>query len=184
MKNSFLTYLAITVSATACYSPTPVPINQQPVVVQQPIQDQVPNYEIRTDLSGNQVVYYTDPYSNQSLFVDMILWNSLISRPGGYYNIHSYYVSNPLYFRNSYTTYNRTYTRSTYRSASDGGARFRSSIPNRPSSSSPRSSIPTGRTNSSSPSRSSIPSGRSSYTPSRSSSTGSSRSSMPSGRRR
>lgn len=181
--NTFFCIISISLILTNCNSPY-----QQPVVVQQPVavQQSVPNYEIRTDAYGNQVVYYTDPVSNASLFIDMVLWNSLISQSGGYYNVHNYYVGHPSYFTSSYSRYHTSYTRSYYRSSSDGGARFRSRIPNNPSSSSvsstPRSGIPTGRaaTPTVPPARSSMPSGRTSMPTS--SSMSSSRSSMPSGR--
>lgn len=209
MKPLFPLTLFFVILFISCYSPTPppaiVPVQQQPVVVQQ---DPTPTYEIRTDPYGQQIVYYTDPYLHTSYFLEYALFTSLLNS-GGYGGIHNYYVSHRTYVDRNYVSYNRTYTRRSYVSTSDNGARFRSSMPNRPSTSTTttttRSSIPTGRpttvTNTTTTStRTSMPSGRAvpsapSYRPSipssssssRSSfpsSSSSSRSSMPSGRRR
>jgi len=123
----------------SCYSPSP-----QPVIVQPPPQqvttavqnDPVGNYQIMTDAYGNRVVYYTDPYSNLSYYLEWSVFNSLIYGNRPYYAIHNYYLGHTSYINSYYNRYHSFYNRTYYNSRSDNGAMFRRSSPGTSSSNS------------------------------------------------
>lgn len=203
MKITILFLLSAILFVSCGPSPYVQPVMVQPAVVQQQQiaqqQDGYSPYQVY-DNNGSQVVLYTDPYLHTSYYLEYAMFMSLLNS-GGYGGIHSYYLGHRSYIDGYYNRYHTTYHHVYYDSRSDGGARFRRSVPSgsysnstrsnvtRPSappgrpisSSSPststRSSAPTGRSTMSTPTRSSMP------TSSRSSSPSSSRSSAPSGRR-
>lgn len=184
---------------------------QQPVVVQSPpvanvqqvqqVDDGYSPYQVYNNGSGGQVVYYTDPYSHSSYYLDYAIFMSMLNS-GGYLGVHNYYLGHRSYVDGYYTNYYSRYhnARPYYDSRSDRGARFyrprvpsggnsyiRPNVPSgRPATTyttrtvtpTVRQNVPSGRPASVAPAtRSSVPnSSSSSYRPQ-----SSSRSSVPSG---
>lgn len=154
----------------------PVAYVQQPVGVVAPVAVAQSNpYTVYQDAYGNPAtVYYTDPYTHASYWLEYALFMNMWNSPNRYTMIHSYYDGHRSYItsRNSYysSNYRNVYrpssprpgTGSGYRQSSPSPSGNRASVPSsgyRPSSPSPsyRPSSPT-------PTRSSSPS--SSYRPS------------------
>lgn len=151
----FIIFAFVALMVGGCNNP-PV-VYQQPQVVQQSVPVQQNPYQVMYDGNGQQVVYYTDPYSHASYYLEYALFMSMWNSPNRYYSINHYYVGHRDYINSRNSYYSRSYSR---RSSPTGGYSGRPSSPSsRPSS--PLYSRP------SSPSSS-----RSSYSPSRSSSPG------------
>lgn len=143
---------------------------QQPVAYVQPatpmaVAPAAQPYTTYADAYGNPAtVYYTDPYTHASYWLEYAMFMSMWNNPNRYTVIHHYYDANRSYItsRNSY--YSSNYGRNVYRPSSPkpGSNTYRPSSPSpvRPSSPSPyRPSSPTQT-------RPMSPSPRPSYSPS------------------
>ena len=160
-------YLSIILVSTLIYScnTQPVPVYQSsPVVIQQPVQQvQSDPYQVYDNGSGGQVVYYTDPTTHASYWLEYAIFMSMWNSPNRYYSINHYYVSHRSYIDSRSTYYRNNYTRrssstlNSNRSSSPGMNRpsspGQSSSANRPSSPVTR---PNYSTRTSSPSSSSV----------------------------
>src|ERR1700676_5316229 len=94
----FFVIFVLVALAIGCNKPPvvyqqPVAVQQQPVVVQQQAQP----YQVMTDANGNQVVYYTDPYSHSSYYLEAALFWTMWNSPNRYYSINHYYVGHRSY---------------------------------------------------------------------------------------